>query len=78
MNKLLTECKIRVAKVETTFGGLRLKEDCWWECSCGAEGNIHDTHQRAIDFGIEHLKIMSDSRRIGLIISDESSPMPEP
>ena len=25
-----------------------------WECKCGARGSVHEEHQQAIDFGIQH------------------------
>lgn len=28
-----------------------------WSCSCGASGNRHEEHQRAVEFGSQHLRV---------------------
>ncbi len=61
MNKRLTECKIRVEIFPLT--GPNGDPGYEWECTCSATGNLQDTHQMALNFGIEHLKIMSERVR---------------
>lgn len=38
----------------------RLPSGYRWECRCGAKGASHEEHQRAVEFGSQHLSIMEE------------------